>query len=46
MDLLNKVKESLEASQGCELVGNFEINRVPGNFHVSTHAYGDVLAAL
>lgn len=46
MDLLNKVKEELEQEQGCQLKGYFEINRVPGNFHISSHAFGDVMMSL
>ena len=26
--------------------GYFEINRVPGNFHISYHSYGDIVAML
>ncbi|TNV72109.1 hypothetical protein FGO68_gene1724 [Halteria grandinella] len=46
MDLLNRVKEEISQEQGCQLKGYFEINRVPGNFHVSSHAYSDILMAL
>lgn len=28
------------------MVGYVEINRVPGNFHISTHAYGDIMMGL
>ena len=46
LDLLNKVREELEAGQGCQVVGFFEINRVPGNFHISSHAFSDVVMSL
>jgi hypothetical protein len=41
-----KVKEELEQEKGCHLKGFFSINRVPGNFHVSTHASNDIVMAL
>jgi len=28
------------------LYGYIEINRVPGNFHISTHAYNDIVMGL
>lgn len=39
LDLMNRVKDEIEAKQGCQLKGYFQINRVPGNFHISSHAY-------
>jgi hypothetical protein len=45
-DILNQVKEELEAKQGCHLDGSFSINRVPGNFHISTNFYQDLTAGL
>jgi hypothetical protein len=39
-------KEQLDAKEGCQLVGYVQINRVPGNFHISTHAYGDIIMGL
>jgi len=32
------VVESLDKKEGCHLVGNFNIKKVPGNFHISSHA--------
>lgn len=46
LDLLNKVKEEIEQGQGCQLKGYVEINRVPGNFHISSHAFSDVVMSL
>jgi len=34
-----KVKESFTKQEGCKLMGSIEVNKVPGNFHVSSHAY-------
>ena len=45
-DLLNRVKSELDQEQGCQLKGYFQINRVPGNFHISSHAYTDVIMSL
>ena len=46
MDLMNRVKEEIDGKQGCQLMGYFLINRVPGNFHISSHAYQDILMSL
>ena len=46
MDLMNRVKEEIEQEQGCNIKGYFQINRVPGNFHISSHAYSDILMNL
>ena len=29
--------------EGCNLIGKFNIRRTPGNFHLSTHAFGDTI---
>ena len=34
------IKEQVAAREGCNLVGNFTIKMVPGNFHISFHNYG------
>lgn len=36
----NTVKEPINGGTGCRFESNFRINKVPGNFHVSTHAVG------
>ena len=36
--LENTVKEDLDGGKGCRFEGHFMINKVPGNFHVSTHS--------
>ncbi len=33
------VKESFKNKYGCRLIGQFTVKEVPGNFHVSCHAY-------
>ena len=35
----NESKMFLEKNQGCQLNGSFFIDRVSGNFHISTHAF-------
>lgn len=40
------VRMQIEAKEGCRLIGDIEINRVPGNFHISTHAFNDILMTL
>lgn len=36
--LENTERIDLSDGTGCRFEGNFKINRVPGNFHVSTHS--------
>lgn len=31
-------KEDINSGKGCRMKISFKINKVPGNFHVSTHA--------
>ena len=45
-EMYNRVKDELDAKQGCQLQGYFQINRVPGNFHITTHAFGDIVMGL
>lgn len=41
-----ETKEQLDAKEGCHMYGDILINRVPGNFHISTHAFNDILMSL
>jgi len=34
----NTVKEEINEGNGCRFEGHFMVNKVPGNFHVSTHS--------
>lgn len=52
-DLLGHQNMDLEAAkrqfvdkEGCRLVGNIKVNKVPGNFHISSHAFHDKIHAL
>ena len=40
---LNLVKAEIDAEEGCQVFGHFFVNKVPGNFHLSAHAYGKVV---
>ena len=44
--LLDKIKVEVEEGQGCRIEGFIDVVRVPGNFHISHHAFGDILQAL
>lgn len=44
--MLDRIKRELDEKEGCQLSGFFQINRVPGSFHISSHAYQDIAMAL
>lgn len=35
--------KAIQNGEGCRMVGFVTLKKVPGNFHISTHAYGDVV---
>lgn len=41
-----ELKKEIQNKEGCQLVGNISVLRVPGNFHISSHAYGRTIARL
>lgn len=41
-----KVKQELLSHQGCRIKGYFLVNKVPGNFHISSHAFGPTIQRL
>ena len=43
---LNEAKEAFIKQEGCQLYGYLLVNKVPGNFHISSHAYGAVLGII
>ena len=45
-DILDRVIKELDEEQGCRLTGFVEAVRVPGNFHIGTHAFGDIVQSL
>lgn len=43
---LKELKRDIKNEEGCQLVGNINVMRVPGNFHISSHAYGRTITKL
>ena len=39
-------KEAFKKNYGCRIVGSFTVKEVPGNFHVSSHAYQNIFTLL
>lgn len=42
-ETLKRVKKGLKNEEGCEIEGTVKIHKVPGNFHISHHAFFDVM---
>lgn len=42
----NAVKKALQDGEGCQVYGNLNVLKVPGNFHVSSHAYAQLIGRL
>lgn len=38
---LERANKAFQDKEGCRFYGTFSVNKVPGNFHVSSHAYMD-----
>ena len=36
----------MSEGEGCRIYGNLKVNRVPGNFHISSHAFGGFLGMI
>ena len=43
---VERVINDINSKKGCRMVGFFEIDRVPGNFHFSCHGYGSIIHRL
>ena len=41
-----EVKKAISEKQGCRIYGLFFVNKVPGNFHISSHAFGPTIQRL
>ena len=41
-----RVHREYNEKQGCQMVGYFKVYRVPGNFHIASHPFGDILMML
>ena len=39
-------REGFRNKRGCRLKGDFTVKEVPGNFHISSHAYSNLFARL
>ena len=42
-EILKFLKKAQEEGEGCRIQGTVVINKVPGNFHISTHAFGHIV---
>ena len=45
-NILERIKKEAKEGHGCRIEGYFEVIRVPGLFHISHHAFNDLLQAL
>ena len=45
-NIRDRVKKEMDAQQGCHFQGYIKVYRVPGNFHIATHAMGDIYMML
>lgn len=39
-------KEAFQKNYGCRIMGSFTVKEVPGNFHISSHAYQNIFVRL
>lgn len=39
-------KSAFQKKLGCRIKGSFTVNEVPGNFHISSHAYANIFTRL
>ena len=46
MPSMDLVKKEIDDSEGCQVFGYFFVKKVPGNFHISAHAYGRIVQQL
>lgn len=40
---IERVKKAYKDNEGCKISGFMLVNKVPGNFHISSHAFGNYL---
>ena len=43
---MERVKKEMDDGQGCRLTGFLKVFRVPGNIHVASHPYQDIVNGL
>ncbi len=46
MPQLSLIQQEMNDNEGCQIYGYFYVNKVPGNFHISAHAYGNLVQQL
>lgn len=46
MPSFDLVKKEIDNEEGCQVFGFFYVKKVPGNFHISAHAYGSIVQQL
>lgn len=39
----NAVRDQISHKKGCRFIGEFFVERVPGNFHFATHGYAQYI---
>ena len=44
--IVERTEQELKDGQGCRISGYIETKRVPGNFHIGHHAFGDIKMSL
>ncbi len=40
---LDAAKAQVKNKEGCQILGYIQVNKVPGNFHISMHSYHDIV---
>jgi hypothetical protein len=38
-----RFRKGIHSKEGCKIYGYMLLNKVPGNFHISAHAFGEAL---
>jgi hypothetical protein len=42
----DRAREELKAKQGCQFTGFIKVYRVPGDFHIASHTFDDIIFSL
>lgn len=45
-EFIDKLQAQIEAQEGCQIYGHFNINRAPGMFRISTHARDELTLSM
>jgi len=46
MSNYNVIKKQVTEEEGCNIYGDVYVKKVPGNFHISSHAFGHIVSRL